>query len=220
MLRHAERAYYTEHAMADVTIRLRPNGPLVIEGPFKLVDSRGAEFEIPSQQAGHRPLPLRPVRQTPLLRRHPQNLRLRLRRSANAAGRRLIVRMLDSRDADASPGLIAVQRSIRACLTTRTAPTDNAPSACTPRTPPARVAKISPQTRSARASSADRDQRRDRPRVRLEPQRHAGVKQKNARIHRVPHDRVNARIDNMVLAFALMPDHRRRESCSLETPAR
>ena len=33
--------------MSDVTIRMRPNGPLVIEGPFKLVDSRGAEFEIP-----------------------------------------------------------------------------------------------------------------------------------------------------------------------------
>ena len=26
--------------MAEVTIRMRPNGPLVIEGPFKLVDSR------------------------------------------------------------------------------------------------------------------------------------------------------------------------------------
>ncbi|HJQ81652.1 MAG TPA: CDGSH iron-sulfur domain-containing protein [Lacipirellulaceae bacterium] len=33
--------------MAEVTIRLRPNGPLLIEGPFKLVDSRGAEFQIP-----------------------------------------------------------------------------------------------------------------------------------------------------------------------------
>ena len=33
--------------MPDVTIRMRPNGPLVIEGPFKLVDSRGAEFDIP-----------------------------------------------------------------------------------------------------------------------------------------------------------------------------
>ena len=27
--------------MADVKIRMRPNGPLVIEGPFELVDSRG-----------------------------------------------------------------------------------------------------------------------------------------------------------------------------------
>jgi CDGSH-type Zn-finger protein len=34
--------------MPDVTIRMRPNGPLVIEGPFKLIDSRGAEFEIPA----------------------------------------------------------------------------------------------------------------------------------------------------------------------------
>jgi len=33
--------------MAEVTIRMRPNGPLVIEGPFTLVDSRGAAFEIP-----------------------------------------------------------------------------------------------------------------------------------------------------------------------------
>jgi CDGSH iron-sulfur domain-containing protein 3 len=36
--------------MADVTIRMRPSGPLVIEGPFKLVDSRGAEFEIPANK--------------------------------------------------------------------------------------------------------------------------------------------------------------------------
>ena len=32
--------------MPDVTIRMRPNGPLVIEGPFKLIDSLGAEFDI------------------------------------------------------------------------------------------------------------------------------------------------------------------------------
>jgi len=37
-------------AMADVTIRLRVNGPLVIEGPFKLIDSRGAEFELPTNK--------------------------------------------------------------------------------------------------------------------------------------------------------------------------
>jgi CDGSH-type Zn-finger protein len=36
--------------MPDVTIRMRPNGPLVIEGPFKLVDSRGSEFEIPANK--------------------------------------------------------------------------------------------------------------------------------------------------------------------------
>src|SRR3989440_9500510 len=36
--------------MPDVTIRMRPNGPLVIEGPFKLIDSRGAEFEIPANK--------------------------------------------------------------------------------------------------------------------------------------------------------------------------
>lgn len=36
--------------MSDVTIRLRANGPLVIDGPFKLIDSRGAEFEIPTNK--------------------------------------------------------------------------------------------------------------------------------------------------------------------------
>jgi CDGSH-type Zn-finger protein len=30
--------------MAEVTIRMRPNGPIVIEGPFKLIDSAGNEF--------------------------------------------------------------------------------------------------------------------------------------------------------------------------------
>ncbi len=32
--------------MADVTIRMRPSGPLVVEGPFKLIDSEGNSFEI------------------------------------------------------------------------------------------------------------------------------------------------------------------------------
>jgi CDGSH-type Zn-finger protein len=36
--------------MSQVTIRLRANGPLVIDGPFKLIDSRGAEFEIPTNK--------------------------------------------------------------------------------------------------------------------------------------------------------------------------
>lgn len=30
--------------MSDLTIRLRPNGPLVVEGPFKLNDSEGNAF--------------------------------------------------------------------------------------------------------------------------------------------------------------------------------
>ena len=30
--------------MADVRIRMRPNGPLVIEGPFQLADSEGNAF--------------------------------------------------------------------------------------------------------------------------------------------------------------------------------
>jgi CDGSH-type Zn-finger protein len=36
--------------MAEVRIRMRPNGPLVIEGPFELVDSRGASFTIPADK--------------------------------------------------------------------------------------------------------------------------------------------------------------------------
>ena len=36
--------------MPDTTIRLRPHGPLVIEGPFRLVDSRGAEFVLPTNK--------------------------------------------------------------------------------------------------------------------------------------------------------------------------
>jgi CDGSH-type Zn-finger protein len=37
--------------MADapqVTIRTRPNGPFLVEGPFKLVDSEGNEFVLDS----------------------------------------------------------------------------------------------------------------------------------------------------------------------------
>lgn len=36
--------------MADVKIRMRPNGPLVVEGPFQLFDSRSAEFTIPADK--------------------------------------------------------------------------------------------------------------------------------------------------------------------------
>ncbi len=32
--------------MADVTIRMRPNGPFLVEGPFKLIDSEGNAFEL------------------------------------------------------------------------------------------------------------------------------------------------------------------------------
>jgi CDGSH-type Zn-finger protein len=34
--------------MADVTIRTRINGPFLVEGPFKLVDSEGHEFTLDS----------------------------------------------------------------------------------------------------------------------------------------------------------------------------
>ena len=36
--------------MSEVTIRMRAHGPLVIEGPFTLIDSRGARFELPSNK--------------------------------------------------------------------------------------------------------------------------------------------------------------------------
>jgi CDGSH-type Zn-finger protein len=35
-----------EIAMSDVTIRVRPNGPLLVEGPFELLDSAGNKFPL------------------------------------------------------------------------------------------------------------------------------------------------------------------------------
>ena len=36
--------------MADVVIRLRPNGPLVIDGPFTLIDQEGNPFTLPTDK--------------------------------------------------------------------------------------------------------------------------------------------------------------------------
>jgi CDGSH-type Zn-finger protein len=36
--------------MSDVRIRLRPNGPLVVEGPFTLVDQNGNAFPLPENK--------------------------------------------------------------------------------------------------------------------------------------------------------------------------
>ena len=36
--------------MADVIIRMRANGPILIEGPFKLLDSAGNEFTLESSK--------------------------------------------------------------------------------------------------------------------------------------------------------------------------
>ncbi len=36
--------------MADVKIRIRPNGPFVVEGPFELADSEGNLFDIPADK--------------------------------------------------------------------------------------------------------------------------------------------------------------------------
>ncbi|WP_254508364.1 CDGSH iron-sulfur domain-containing protein [Anatilimnocola floriformis] len=33
--------------MADVTIRVRDNGPLLVEGPATVIDAEGKKFEIP-----------------------------------------------------------------------------------------------------------------------------------------------------------------------------
>lgn len=39
--------------MAEVTIRIRPNGPLLVEGPFRLIDSAGNEFPLDPAKANH-----------------------------------------------------------------------------------------------------------------------------------------------------------------------
>ena len=36
--------------MSEVVIRLRPNGPLVIDGPFKLIDAEGNAFTLPTDK--------------------------------------------------------------------------------------------------------------------------------------------------------------------------
>lgn len=36
--------------MAEVTIRCRMNGPLVIEGPVRIIDHAGNEFSIPTDK--------------------------------------------------------------------------------------------------------------------------------------------------------------------------
>ncbi len=36
--------------MADVTIRMRPNGPFLVEGPVQLVDSEGNPFPQSSEK--------------------------------------------------------------------------------------------------------------------------------------------------------------------------
>jgi CDGSH-type Zn-finger protein len=36
------------NSMTDVTIRIRDNGPLLVEGPFSLVDAEGKPLELPA----------------------------------------------------------------------------------------------------------------------------------------------------------------------------
>jgi CDGSH iron-sulfur domain-containing protein 3 len=36
--------------MSDVVIRCRENGPLVIQGPFRLVDHEGREYPLPTDK--------------------------------------------------------------------------------------------------------------------------------------------------------------------------
>jgi CDGSH-type Zn-finger protein len=37
--------------MADVTIKARANGPFKVEGPVRVIDAQGNEFEIPAGDA-------------------------------------------------------------------------------------------------------------------------------------------------------------------------
>ena len=39
--------------MADVTIRMRANGPILVEGPFKLIDSAGNTFQLDSSKPAY-----------------------------------------------------------------------------------------------------------------------------------------------------------------------
>ena len=39
--------------MAEVTIRMRPNGPIVVEGAFRLIDSAGNEFQLDSSKPAY-----------------------------------------------------------------------------------------------------------------------------------------------------------------------
>jgi CDGSH-type Zn-finger protein len=39
--------------MADVTIRMRANGPILVEGPFKLIDSAGNEFQLDASKPAY-----------------------------------------------------------------------------------------------------------------------------------------------------------------------
>jgi len=36
--------------MADVKVNVRPNGPLIIEGPITLLDAEGNEFKLESER--------------------------------------------------------------------------------------------------------------------------------------------------------------------------
>ena len=39
--------------MTDVTIRIRDNGPLLVEGPFKLVDAEGNEYSLDASKPAY-----------------------------------------------------------------------------------------------------------------------------------------------------------------------
>lgn len=39
--------------MAEVTIRMRPNGPILVEGPFRLIDSAGNEFQLDASKTAY-----------------------------------------------------------------------------------------------------------------------------------------------------------------------
>src|SRR5215211_5147468 len=129
--------------MADVTIRMRPNGPLVIEGPFKLIDSRGAEFEIPANKPA-----------VALCRCGQSSKRPFCDGSHKTCG--------FVSDEAPTPPAVDEPSGRHSCLlrcvrmpyafdfTKHTALTDTALSECNPHIRPAPAAKIPPQTESAR----------------------------------------------------------------------
>jgi len=62
--------------MADVVIRVRNNGPLLVEGPVTIRDAQGNRLRHQPRQAGRRFVPVWPVGYQTVLRRLAQPLRL------------------------------------------------------------------------------------------------------------------------------------------------
>ena len=59
-------------ADSDTVITPYRDGPLLVRGPFKLVDQDGNEIELGGRETHDRALPLRQVAPAAVLRRHAQ----------------------------------------------------------------------------------------------------------------------------------------------------